>query len=72
MIDLRELIDACERSNAGNDDHGDEAWAALRAVADLHVDDAGDCRECGVDAVEEPIPWPCATVRAITTALEAK
>lgn len=47
------------------------AFAALRAVLDLHVNDMGDCRECGVDAVEEPIPWPCATVRAITTALEA-
>ncbi|ANN16224.1 hypothetical protein SD37_11610 [Amycolatopsis orientalis] len=47
-----------------------EVFTALRAVLDLHADDAGDCRECGVDAHEEPIPWPCKTVTAITTALE--
>jgi hypothetical protein len=80
MTTVRQLIDAyaaeeiwggydCENSRAEN---APKAFAALLAVLDLHVNDLGDCRECGVDATEEPIPWPCATIRAITTALEAK
>lgn len=48
-----------------------KAFAALRAVLDLHWPDDGDCAECGVDTHENPIPWPCDTVRAIATALEA-
>ncbi|MBD7949608.1 hypothetical protein [Oerskovia rustica] len=44
---------------------------ALRAVLDLHADDGyGDCTGCGVDTYENAISWPCATVTAITTALE--
>jgi hypothetical protein len=39
---------------------------ALRAVLDLHhADEYSDCVECGVDVGENPIPWPCDTVRAI-------
>ncbi|MBN0040208.1 hypothetical protein JN535_08515 [Cellulosimicrobium cellulans] len=54
--------------------------AALTAALDLHRpetdDDAPDgwpyCTACGVDAYEEPIPWPCETVRVITAALTPK
>ncbi|MGW1679369.1 hypothetical protein [Saccharopolyspora sp. NPDC002376] len=39
---------------------------AVRAVLDLHqADGVGDCIECGVDANENPIPWPCTTVQTI-------
>lgn len=69
MTDARQLLDHYQRNYSATPE---ELFFALGAVLDLHVDDAGDCRECGVDATEEPIPWPCATVRAITTALEAK
>jgi len=54
--------------------------AALTAALDLHRpetdDDAPDgwpyCTACGVDVYEEPIPWPCETVRVITDALTPK
>jgi hypothetical protein len=54
--------------------------AALTAALDLHRpetdDDAPDgwpyCTACGVDVYEEPIPWPCETVRVITAALTPK
>jgi hypothetical protein len=47
--------------------------AALTAALDLHhADSDGDCIACGVDVYEEPIPWPCPTVRAITDALTPK
>ena len=53
-------------------DHAPKAFAALRAVLDLHhADEYGDCVECGVDTGENAIPYPCDTVKAITTALEA-
>jgi hypothetical protein len=57
-------------------DHAPAAFAALRAVLDLHV--IGNpgvaavawCGGCG--DIETAPDWPCPTVRAITTALEAR
>lgn len=58
------------------------AFAALRAVLDLHYDrkmwngsdnvPSGTCNACSErEDTYDDIPWPCPTVRAITTALEA-
>jgi hypothetical protein len=45
-------------------------FAALEAVLDKHSPDPwGECNECVSDAEGEPMPWPCPTVRAITTEL---
>ncbi|MEV0085230.1 hypothetical protein [Saccharopolyspora sp. NPDC050642] len=44
----------------------DRLRAAITAVRRTHQPDGdGDCTACGVDAHEDPIPWPCATVRAL-------
>ncbi|MGW1682474.1 hypothetical protein [Saccharopolyspora sp. NPDC002376] len=44
----------------------DRLRAAIAAVRRTHQPDGdGDCTACGVDAHEDPIPWPCATVRAL-------
>ncbi|MGI8313326.1 hypothetical protein [Saccharopolyspora hattusasensis] len=60
---IRERIEwAYEEPHAWG--HG--MFDALRAVLDLHRPDHGSCRECGVDAYENEIPWPCTTVRAIS------
>lgn len=59
-----------------------KAFVALRAVLDLHgpytgpgADDAepvcGGCIHDPEDRDEDGVPWPCPTVAAITTALEA-
>lgn len=59
-----------------------KAFAALGFVLDLHHDRAvwdgtrmvasGTCNECSErEDTYDDIPWPCLTVRAITTALEA-
>lgn len=51
-----------------------EAIAALRAVLNIHKpysDTDRDCAGCGLSSDEEPFPYPCDTVKAITTALEA-
>lgn len=75
---VRELLDEYENRDGGQPggasigELAPEAIAALRAVLGLHCSDAGDCAECGVDTGENPIPWPCNTVRVIATALEAK
>ncbi|MCI2421477.1 hypothetical protein MOQ72_28990 [Saccharopolyspora sp. K220] len=43
--------------------------AEVSAVRELHrPDEDGDCTACGVDTYEEPIPWPCVTVRAVDDA----
>jgi hypothetical protein len=58
------------------------AIAAMRAVLDLHHDrpswngtehvPSGTCNACSErEDTYDDIPWPCPTVRAITTALEA-
>lgn len=58
------------------------AFAALSAVLDLHHDrpswdgkktvPSGTCNECSErEDTYDNIPWPCQTVKAITTALEA-
>jgi rubrerythrin len=40
--------------------------AALERVRELHrPDEDGNCRGCGVDVFEEPIPWPCPTICAM-------
>jgi len=72
---IRDLIDACEAENAGNDDHGEEAFAALRAVLDLHQpppapSDGSWCVRCS--SGENVETWPCPTLSAIVTALEAR
>lgn len=36
------------------------------ALALHRRDEYGDCVECGVDTGENPIPWPCPTVAALT------
>lgn len=39
---------------------------AVAAVRKTHQPDGdGDCTGCGVTAYDDPIPWPCATVRAL-------
>jgi hypothetical protein len=44
----------------------DALQARIDAALALHArDDDGACRACGVDAYEEPIAWPCATVAAL-------
>src|SRR5690606_2024233 len=47
--------------------------AALTAVLTRHHADAdGDCPGCGVDAYGDPVPWPCATVKDVETALASR
>jgi len=57
-------------------------FTALRAILDLHHDrrswngtehvPSGTCNACSErEDTYDDIPWPCPTVRAITTALEA-
>lgn len=76
MTDPRQLLDAYERENAGNDDHAPLAFDALRAVLDLHVpsdpDCLPECTHCYDEGGVVHVPWPCPTVQAIVTALEAK
>lgn len=55
--------------------HAPEAFAALRAVLDIHkphppslLSTGRYCLECTDEYVAD---WPCPTARAITTALEA-
>lgn len=63
-------------------DHAPAAFAALRAVLDLHHDrpswngtehvPSGTCNACSErEDTYDDIPWPCPTVLAITNALEA-
>lgn len=90
MTDVRQLIDDYDHSYADpdgecahdcDDNRGRQApkaFAALRAVLDLHV--IGNpgvgavawCGGCGDDVSIAAPDWPCPTVQAITTALEAK
>lgn len=71
MTDPRALLD--------REDCAPRAFAALRAVLDLHPRIPGlpgtmwclTCWKPGREAME-PVPWPCATVQAITTALEGR
>jgi hypothetical protein len=77
-MNARELLDAyadeaCTHLAVAPNSAGEEreefapkAFAALRAVLDLHSPDNGMSAFCnGCD-----FPFPCPTVRAITTALE--
>jgi hypothetical protein len=46
-----------------------EALAAIRAVIELHKPDSqGDCNAC-ISAHEDPVPFPCDTVKEIADAL---
>lgn len=85
MTDPRALLDTYAASDADPWESGEEtvdqqapaAFTALRAVLDLHTeftayeDTLSYCRTCN-DGECNPVPWPCPTVQAITTALEAK
>lgn len=84
MIDPRELADAyaTEVVWGGYDEcepregNSPKAFAALRAVLDLHRQHESldaTCVECSErEDTYDDMPWPCPTVHAITTALEAK
>jgi hypothetical protein len=41
-----------------------------RVEALHHADGDGDCTECGTDVYDEPIGWPCGTIRALTDPTE--
>jgi hypothetical protein len=86
MTDLRALLDDFEATLAEDneltvDQLRARSWYsarpinALRAVLDLHRQhDAlpATCVECSErEDTYDDIPWPCPTVQAITTALEA-
>lgn len=44
----------------------DQLKARIDAALERHSRDTdGSCKGCGLDAYEEPIPWPCSTVRAL-------
>lgn len=84
MSDPRALLDDYESSDADPWESGEEtvgqqapaAFAALRAVLDLHRQHESlhaTCVECSeTEDTYNDIPWPCPTVQAITTTLEAK
>lgn len=59
-------------------DHAPAAFAALRAVLDLHARDAFPARRPGAEIIcshcsssieTDPVRYPCPTVRAVVTAL---
>lgn len=81
MTDPRALLDQYAAEDPADGDYGrqfrreqiaPEAFAALRAVLDLHspcvLDEATVCGRCRFDN-GEPERYPCRTVVAITTAL---
>jgi hypothetical protein len=46
-------------------------WAQVARVEALHhADGDGDCTECGTDVYDEPIGWPCGTIRALSDPTE--
>lgn len=87
MADADELLDAYANSHADPDgecvhdcdDHrgkqAPKAFAALRAVLARHplvYDEIDRCRGCWNAVHDNYERWPCATVRAITEALEGQ
>lgn len=78
MTDVRQLLDNYSRRTIrglSHEQHAPKAFAALRAVLDLHQPHGNGsltCVECSErEDTYDDIPWPCPTVTAITTALEA-
>lgn len=79
MTDPRELLDAYGREETRHDwitpdreDQAPKAFAALRAVLDLHspmLASAPWCMACTGDDIES---WPCPTVQNIIRELEGK
>lgn len=70
MDDTRALLDAYAAelwattlSERPLEEFAPKAFAALRAVLDQHQRDDGACTDCSQI-------WPCATVKAVTAALE--
>lgn len=54
-----------------------KAWAALKAVLEIHENNEGECLKCvkGMDVFESGLvheSWPCPTVVAVTKELEAE
>lgn len=80
MPTARELLEQVEKTVIYVDGRpaghlGPRAFAALRAVLDLHRQHDsldGTCVGCSErEDTYDDIPWPCPTVTAITAALEA-
>jgi hypothetical protein len=78
MTDPRQLLDAYAGEFGEREDYAPSAFAALRAVLDLHQpyepyrDTPPDMFCAGCKTHVTMTPWPCATVKSITDALEAK
>lgn len=87
MTDVRQRLADYEYSYADPDgecahdcdDHrgrqAPKAFAALRAVLELHAPEhevLPECSHCFAEGDVDHVPWPCPTVQAIATALEAK
>lgn len=74
MSDPRALVDAYEElTNLGGQGMAPKTFAALRAVLELHQRRNATWAVCDVCYLDtgEPEDWPCETVQAVTTALEA-